>query len=187
MFKSFWKKFFPLGYPCTDSYNLCSSAFDGAGTCVNITNAGWDELHHNFDLSQPDVPGTCSASADGSCCRCFKNKTCIDKGCKDEFGGSGICIDVKGSMEKFDIDWEAGHDPKPDLCEHTLKKDCCSCFKLNDKKACKNDMCEEILGGKCVMPHMHDMTTKMMEEGWDWKYYCDEELDCKCYMPEGEE
>ena len=108
----------------------------------------------------------------------------MDTGCKDEFGGSGICLDVNGPMDKFDIDWEAGRDPKPNLCQHTLKKDCCSCFKMNDKimKTCKNDMCEE-KGGKCVMP---DMTTNMTAmEGWDWKFYCDKELDCKCYMPEG--
>ena len=69
----------------------------------------------------------------------------MDTGCKDEFGGSGICLDVNGPMDKFDIDWEAGRDPKPNLCQHTLKKDCCSCFKMNDKimKTCKNDMCED--------------------------------------------
>ena len=168
---------------CIDTNNLCSSAFDGAGTCVNISNPDWNELHHNFDLSQPDVPGACLASTDDSCCRCIKKKKCLDKGCKDDFGGSGICIDVKGPMEKIDIDWEAGQNPKPDLCEHTLKKDCCSCFKLNDKKVCKNDMCKE-KGGKCIMPHMNDMETKLLEEGWNWEYYCDEELDCKCYRPQ---
>ena len=147
-------------------------------------NPDWNELHHNFDLSEPDIPGTCVASNDESCCRCFKKKTCMDTGCKDEFGGSGICINVKESMENFGIDWEAGHDPKPNLCENTLMKDCCSCFKLNDKNTCKNDKCKE-KGGKCVMPHMIDMSTKLVEEGWNWEYYCDEELDCKCYVPEG--
>ena len=108
----------------------------------------------------------------------------MDTGCKVEFGGSGICINVKESMENFGIDWEAGHDPKPNLCEHTLNKDCCSCFKLNDKKECRNDICKE-KGGKCVMPYMNDMLTMLVEEGWNWEYYCDEQLNCKCYLPEG--
>ena len=176
--------FLPENVNCTDINNLCSSAFNGSGTCVNITNPDWDDLHQHFDLSKPNIPGACQASADDtSCCRCLKTRTCMDTGCKEEFGGSGICIDVNGPMEKFDLDWEADHDPKPDLCEHSLKKDCCSCFKLNDKKVCNNDMCEEN-GGKCIMPHMNSMTTKMIvEEGWEWKFYCDKELDCKCYMP----
>merc|ERR1711994_524617 len=120
---------------------------------MDITNPDWEELDQHFDLSVPDVPGACQASDDISCCRCFKNKTCMDTGCKDAFGGNGICIDVKADITKFDLDLSAGHDPKPDLCKHAWDKDCCSCFKLNnvDDKQCKNDMCEE-RGGECFMP-----------------------------------
>ena len=143
---------------CVDTNNLCSSAFNGTGTCVDITNPDWDALDHHYDISEPGIPGACSASGDESCCRCFKNKTCMDTGCKDEFGGDGICLETQGDMTKYHLDLEAGHDPKPDLCKHTWDKDCCSCFKLAHKggKHCKNDMCKE-KGGKCVMPDQYDV------------------------------
>ena len=64
---------------CTDVGNLCSSAFNGAGVCVNTTDANWDELHQNFDLSQPNVTGACLSDPDCSCCQCFKNKTWVQE------------------------------------------------------------------------------------------------------------
>ena len=85
----------------------------------------------------------------------FSNYT----GCKDAFGGDGICIDTKADMSKYQflIDLKAGQDPKPDLCNNAMNddKDCCHCFKLNqgdgDEK-CENKMCKES-GGKCYMPN----------------------------------
>ena len=103
----------------------------------------------------------------------------MDTGCKDAFGGNGVCIDVKGDMTKFDLDLSAGHDPKPDLCKHAWDKDCCSCFKLNnvDDKQCKNDMCEE-RGGECFMPK------ELPTFGYQpTQFYCNKKLGCKCYMP----
>ena len=67
----------PINY-CNDANNSCRNSFNGTGTCMDITNPDWEELDHHFDLSAPDVPGACQASDDISCCRCFKNKTCMD-------------------------------------------------------------------------------------------------------------
>ena len=71
--------FFSAEMGCTDVGNLCSSAFNGAGVCVNTTDANWDELHQNFDLSQPNVTGACLSDPDCSCCQCFKNKTWVQE------------------------------------------------------------------------------------------------------------
>ena len=81
-------------------------------------------------------------------------------GCKDAFGGKGICIDTKADLTeyKYLIDLKAGQDPKPDLCNNAMNdnKDCCHCFKLkrdNADKKCKNiDGCTK-LGGECFMPN----------------------------------
>ena len=105
---------------CTDQNNECSNAYNGSGTCVNITDSDWEELAHNFDLSKPDVPGACQKSNADGCCRCFKNKTCVDNGCKDAFEGYGVCLDLKDEMIEYDFDLAAGHDPQPDLCKHNL-------------------------------------------------------------------
>ena len=78
-------------------------------------------------------------------------------GCKDAFGGNGVCIDTKADMSKYQnlIDLKAGQDPKPNLCYNAMndKKDCCHCFKLKgDDEKCEHDGCKE-LGGKCYMPN----------------------------------
>ena len=167
---------------CSDNNNLCSTAFNGGGTCMDITNPDWDELDDHFDLNEPGVPGACQASDDLSCCRCLKTKTCMDTGCKDAYGGNGICLETQGELMKFDLDLEAGHDPRPDLCQNTLAEDCCSCFKLNNGntgnkgQSCKNDVCEE-LGGLCYMPN------ELPPDGYLSKFYCNENLNCKCYVP----
>ena len=118
--------------PCEDTNNICSNAFNGTGTCIDITNnPNWDDLDNHFDLSEPNIPGACHKSEDVSCCRCFKKKTCADTGCKDAYGGLGICLDVEGDMTNYDIDLEVGENSEPNLCNHAMGKECCRCFKLN--------------------------------------------------------
>ena len=65
---------------CTDTNSTCSQAFGGTGTCVDITKPDWVQLDHDFDIYVPIIPDACRASDDNSCCRCFKNKICVDTG-----------------------------------------------------------------------------------------------------------
>ena len=65
---------------CTDTNNTCSQAFGGTGSCVDITKPDWVKLDRDYDIYVPNIPDACRASDDNSCCRCFKNKICVDTG-----------------------------------------------------------------------------------------------------------
>ena len=58
----------------------------------------------------------------------------------------------------------------------------CKCYM----PPCENVECEE-KGGKCISPYQHDLLDDVHSYGNDWnwepQFYCDEELDCMCYMP----
>jgi len=164
--------------PCEDTG--CEKAFEGLGKCKDVKTANWDELDTSFDLAAGSRDNnTCKKKGTDQkdCCRCLKRKSCLDAGCKQEFNGNGICMDLSKadiSYMKKTLDFSAGE--IKGKCRNALKEDCCSCFKKMTPD-CRNKDCEA-KKGKCVI-----YGDKPPPNFQNTGVFCNETLKCHCWVP----
>merc|ERR1719186_926849 len=159
----------------------CAEDFEGLGTCLNVAKMDYTNLPNMVDLKAGSKNSGCKSadSTDSSCCQCFKQKNCLDDGCKDAFDGLGICVDVAdadwAALDKY-VDWGAGK--KEGLCKNINSKHCCGCFKKKggEQGCAQTGECKD-KGGKCMKPGDSNIPD-------DWEPRTDARCEgrgCLCY------
>jgi len=161
---------------CSDTG--CSKIFgpDAVGVCKDISNPNWQAISQEVDVDL-DPPyheePLCKASLDDGCCRCFKKKLCQDRGCKDAFGGQGVCKDTL-TDNLADVYMT---DSRPGLCyrpgEENSEK-CCTCFrKKTSDPYCHNKVCSyKNMAGVCLTEGTTPPRDHVKTEGYCGGYNC---------------
>ena len=105
----------------------------------------------------------------------MKKKACEDEGCKDAFGGDGVCIDVKtDDLSDIDVSME-----KFGLCKNKVNKNCCSCFKKVSPGGCQSAPCSfSGVLGVCVGRDETPPADSVETEGQCRKQ------GCSCWVPD---
>merc|ERR1712002_1264231 len=112
----------------------CEGSLEGRQTeCVDVRGADWTYLDSWYQLNETMSSGLCKQDGPDHCCKCLvkhlpEEDPCTDRGCKDQWGGQGVCVNVFSrefpKMVNTLLDLSVGG-MQDGLCGKT----CCTCFK----------------------------------------------------------